>query len=51
MLVGAVNATNAYVPAGVMLLMLGLLGANSSALVITRLPVPETATATNKPLP
>ncbi len=51
MLVGAVNATDAYVPAGVMLVMLGLLGANTSALVITRLFTPEVATATNNPLP
>ena len=34
-----------------MLVMLGLLGENNSALVITLLLVPLTATATNNPLP
>ena len=51
LLIGAVNATDADVPDGVMLVILGLLGTNTSALVITRLSMPLTATATNNPLP
>jgi hypothetical protein len=38
MLIGAVNATDADVPDGVMLVILGLLGTNTSALVIMKLP-------------